>query len=115
MRTIALFCFSAFLAVAICHAAPDDRALSGLLVGEWQGARPSVPYMKDGTWRFNPAEGTTHGKWRIADGKLIQTWRFVGHAEDSSATYDIVVIDDKMLKVRDAEGTVFTSKRMRSP
>lgn len=113
MRTFALICFAALLATAICHAAPDDSTLYRMLVGEWQGARHSVQYMKDGTWRFNPAEGTTHGKWRIVGGKLVETWRFTGDSENSSATYDIVVIDDKTLKLRDAKGTVFTSKRAR--
>lgn len=112
MRTFALACFIAFLTTTVCHSATDDRTFSQLLVGEWQGARHAVQYMKDGTWRFDPAEGTTHGKWKIEHGKLIETWRFVGSSEDSSATYDIVVLDKKTLKLRDSKGTVFTSKRV---
>jgi hypothetical protein len=112
MRTFALACFIAFLTTSVSHGAPDDGTLSRLLVGEWQGARHAVQYMKDGTWRFAPAEGTTHGKWKIQHGKLIETWRFVGNSEDSSATYDIVVLNGKILKLRDGKGTLFISNRV---
>lgn len=99
----------------IGRAASDDDSMAKLLVGEWQGSRHAVQYMKDGTWRLDPSEGTTHGNWRIVKGKLIETWRFQGESKDSSVSYEILVLDQKTLKTRDQKGVVFTSIRKNLP
>jgi len=51
------------------HPAPPDsdaKALSRLLVGEWQSPRHDYLYRADGTWAMLPAEeGSPNGHWRI--------------------------------------------------
>jgi hypothetical protein len=85
---------------AVCSASPADARLSRLLVGEWQGGRHAVDYRADGTWRFCPLAGTTHGKWRIEAGRLIKTWRFLGESEDSSTVDQIVELTRQRLRIR---------------
>ena len=90
---------------------PDDAKKSAMLVGEWQGSRHSTQYKADGTWRLNPLEGTTHGKWKIEDGKFIETWRFNGDPKDSIAVYDIVALNGKKFILRTKDGVTCSADR----
>ncbi len=47
---------------------------------------------------------TSRGKWRIAGGKLIETWRFREFDHDSYCVWDILALDHARLKIRFSEG-----------
>ena len=98
---------AAFAVLAACSAMPEDERLAQLVVGEWQGGRHAVEYFGDGTWRFDPEEGTTHGTWRIQDGRFVQTW-----AGGGSQVYDIITLDSTDLVLRGGDGTIFKHKRI---
>jgi hypothetical protein len=115
MRSLILAIILSVVVNTFCSASPNDAQSSKLIIGEWQGGRHAVQYMKDRTWRFDPLDGTTHGKWHIKDGRLIQTWRFNGESTDSSASYDILELSSKKLVIRDKDGASFTSWRMAHP
>jgi hypothetical protein len=86
----------------IALALPDDTTLSRLLVGTWQGPRHQTVYRADGTWILDPPdEGhNTRGKWRIEQGKLIETWRFSDESSDSTSTEEIIELTEKICKYR---------------
>jgi len=83
-------------ASAIAAALADDATLSLRLVGTWHGGRHDTRYFSDGTWMMDPQNyellggQNTHGKWRIENGKLIETWRFKSESSDSSTVADII-------------------------
>jgi len=93
----------------------SDSQLSTKLIGEWKGTRHAYQFMKDGTWRYDPALGTTHGNWRISHGKLIETWRFIGSPNDSSSSYDIISLENGTLNLSGSDGRVFIWTRMERP
>jgi hypothetical protein len=101
---------SFLLFASVCVASPEDRRLSSLLVGEWQGGRHAEQYMTGGTWRFDPAEGTTHGTWRIAAGRFIKIW-----ATGPSESYEIVSLDKGTFVIRGKDGIVYRHRRMARP
>ncbi len=101
---------SFLLFASVCVASPEDRRLSSLLVGEWQGGRHAEQYMTGGTWRFDPAEGTTHGTWRIAAGRFIKMW-----AAGPSESYEIVSLDKDTFVIRGKDGIVYRHRRMARP
>ena len=82
MRAALVFLTLSFTAIA--GSLPDDAVLSQRLVGTWRGSRHETRYFADGTWMMDPQHyellggQTSHGKWRIENAKLIETWRFVG-------------------------------------
>ena len=91
-----------FLAPVIALALPDDATLSRLLVGTWQGARHRTVYRADGTWMLDPPDegDNTRGKWRIENGKLLETWRFSDKSSDSTSTEEIIELTEKTFKSR---------------
>jgi hypothetical protein len=98
---------SAFVIVAlivpvIALAVPDDATLSRLLVGTWHGHRHDTQYRADGTWIMDPPDerDNTRGKWRIEDGRLIETWRFSGESSDSTSVEEIIELTEKIFKSR---------------
>ena len=113
MRRLILTFAVAFAVVIACDAAREDERLAQLVVGEWQGGRHAVQYFGDGTWRFDPEEGTTHGTWRIEGGRFVRTW-----ASGDSQVYDIITLDSTDLVLRGPDGTIFKHTRIvsrRSP
>ena len=98
-----------FVLSAVCYATDDD-ALSRLVVGQWQGGRHAEEYFADGTWRFLPGEGSTHGTWRIQDGRFIKSW-----SGGDSVAYDIVRLDAAHFVTRGADGTIFKHERIVGP
>ncbi len=88
----------------------SDAQSERLFIGEWQGGRHSVQYKQDHTFRLDPAEGTTHGKWRIQDSRFIMTW-----PTGESVSYEILVLDKKAFVIRSDDGTIFTHTRMTHP
>jgi len=42
----------------------------------------------------------SHGRWRIENAKLIETWRFVGELEDAQVIEEIIAITSHVLKFR---------------
>lgn len=42
----------------------------------------------------------THGKWRIENGRLIETWRFLGQTSDSITVDEIIELTNTTLKIR---------------
>ena len=42
----------------------------------------------------------THGKWRIENGRLIETWRFLGQTSDSITVGEIIELTNTTLKIR---------------
>ena len=93
---------AAFLAPVIALALPDDVTLSRLLVGTWQGPRHQTQYRADGTWVLDPPDqgDNTRGKWRIENGKLLETWRFTDESSDSTSTEEIIELAGKTFKSR---------------
>jgi hypothetical protein len=59
------------------HPAPnvsDSKALSSLLVGQWESPRHDYLYKADGTWTMLPIEEEmTHGTWRIEGNQYFDT------------------------------------------
>jgi hypothetical protein len=94
--------FVALTLTAIAGNLPNDTALRRLLVGTWHSYRHDTQYRADGTWVMDPPdEGTnTRGKWRIEQGKLIETWRFEGESSDSSSVDEIIELTEKTLRFR---------------
>ena len=86
----------------IALALPDDVTLSRLLVGTWHGHRHDNQYRADGTWIMDPPDegDNSRGKWRIAHGRLITTWRFSGESSDSTAVEEIIELTEKIFKSR---------------
>lgn len=91
---------------AIAGDLPDDPTLSRHLVGTWHGGRHDTRYFSDGTWMMDPQNyellggRSTHGKWRIKDGKLVETWRFEGEPSDSSTVAEIIELTPTRLRFR---------------
>jgi hypothetical protein len=83
-------------------AIPQDAILSRLLIGTWQGARHRTLYLPDGTWILDPPDegDNTRGKWRIEQGRLIETWRFSDQSSDSTSTEEIIELTDNTFKSR---------------
>ena len=100
MRTIPVVVTLILPAIAL--ALPDDANSSRLLVGTWQGSRHQTLYRADGTWVLDPPDegDNTHGKWRIEDGKLIETWRFRDESSDSTSTEEIIELTEKIFRSR---------------
>src|SRR5215472_4698352 len=97
----ALVIFALIIPV-IALALPDDATLSKLLVGTWQGPRHQTQYRADGTWVLDPPDqgDNTRGKWRIENGKLLETWRFGDESSDSTSTKEIIELSEKIFKSR---------------
>ena len=93
---------AALLAPTIALALPDDATLSRLLVGTWQGPRHETQYRADGTWVLDPPDkgDNTRGKWRIDQGRLIETWRLTDEDSDSSSVEEIIELSEKVFKSR---------------
>ena len=100
-------------AITACYASPTDADLSRQILGTWQGGRHAVQYQANGTWRFDPKDGTTHGTWKIANGQLVKSWRFDGDSKDTSAAFSIISLTNKQLTVRDKDGTIFNNTRIK--
>jgi hypothetical protein len=100
MRTA--FAVVALIVPVIALALPDDATLSRLLVGTWHGHRHDTQYRADGTWILDPPDegDNTHGKWRIEQGRLIETWRFSDESSDSTSVEEIVELTEKIFKSR---------------
>jgi hypothetical protein len=83
----------------IALALPDDATLSRLLVEMWHGHRHDTEYRADGTWILDPPDegNNTRGKWRIEQGRLIETWRFTDETEGSSSAEKIIELTEKFL------------------
>ena len=92
----------ALIVPVIALAIPNDATLSRLLVGTWHGHRHDTQYRADGTWIMDPPDegDNTRGKWRIEDGKLIETWRFRDESSDSTSTEEIIELTEKIFKSR---------------
>ena len=92
----------ALIVPVIALAIPDDATLSRLLAGTWHGHRHDTQYRADGTWIMDPPDegDNTRGKWRIEDGKLIETWRFRDESSDSTSTEEIIELTEKIFKSR---------------
>jgi len=92
----------ALLVPAIALALPDDATLSRLLVGTWKGPRHETQYRADGSWVLDPPDDgdNTRGKWRIEQGRLIETWRLTDETEDSSSVEEIIELTEKTFKSR---------------
>jgi hypothetical protein len=92
----------ALIAPVVALALPDDATLSRLLVGTWQGPRHQTVYRADGTWLLDPPDegDNTRGKWRIENGKLIETWRFSDESSDSTSTEEIIELTEKTFRSR---------------
>jgi hypothetical protein len=90
----------------IAKSLPDDAVSSQRLVGSWRGPRHDLRYFADGTWMMDPQDfqllggQNTHGKWRIQNGRLIETWRFLGASEDSSVVQEIIELTARSLRFR---------------
>ena len=86
----------------IALALPDDATLSRLLVGTWHGHRHDTQYRADGTWIMDPPDegDNSRGKWRIEDGRLIETWRFRDESSDSTSVEEIIELTKKIFKSR---------------
>jgi hypothetical protein len=86
----------------IALALPDDATLSRLLVGTWHGHRHDTEYRSDGTWIMDPPDqgDNSRGKWRIENGRLIETWRFGDESSDSTSTDEIIELTEKVFKSR---------------
>jgi hypothetical protein len=73
------------------HPAPKDadgKALSNLLVGQWESPRHDYLYRADGTWTMLPADpDSTHGTWRIEGNQYFDT-----AAIDPSQTFQYTII-----------------------
>lgn len=97
-----VFVIVGFLAPVIALALPDDATLSRLLVGTWHGPRHETQYRADGTWILDPPDegDNARGKWRIENGKLIETWRFSGKSSDSTSSEEIIELTEKVFKFR---------------
>jgi hypothetical protein len=104
-----------FLTVGVCRGLPNDTELINRLIGEWQGGRHAEQYQKDGTWRLDPTQGTTHGTWRIDAGRLTKTWQLAEPPGEITISYQIMLLDAKQLVLRDSRGKTFTSTRMVGP
>src|SRR3954454_2551211 len=115
MRQYILTIACSIFLVGISLGAPEDGELARRLVGEWQGGRHAEQYMQDGTFRLDPAQGTTHGTWRIANGQLTKTYQLTEPPSEKSVTYQIVALDNKRLVLRDEKGMEFKSSRMAGP
>jgi len=113
MRHLFLKIFLLLATITAGYASPDDTSLSRQILGTWQGGRHAVQYLPNGTWRFAPKDGTTHGAWKIANGQLVESWRFTGDTKDTSAAYTIISITNLKLIVRGQDGTTFTSSRIK--
>jgi hypothetical protein len=107
---ISLLCL--FVSMGLCLGLPGDAELANRLVGEWQGGRHAEQYLNDGTWRLDPAQGTTHGTWRVESGRLTKTWQLLEPPGELTRSYEVLVLDAKKLVLRDDRGTIFTSTRM---
>src|SRR5438034_9291754 len=97
--------FLALTFAAIAGTLPDDAVLSQRLVGTWRGSRHDTRYFADGTWMMDAQDyelggQNSHGKWRIENAKLIETWRFVDESEDSRVLQEIIAITSYVLKFR---------------
>ena len=98
--------FLALTFAAIARTLPDDAVLSQRLVGTWRGSRHDTRYFADGTWMTDPQDyellggQNSHGRWRIENAKLIETWRFVGELEDAQVIEEIIAITSHVLKFR---------------
>ena len=92
----------AFLVPTIALALPDDATLSRLLIGTWKGPRHETLYRVDGSWVLDPPDDgdSTRGKWRIEQGRLIETWRLTDETEDSSSVEEISDLTEKTFKSR---------------
>jgi len=72
------------------HPAPDDaaKALSNLLVGEWESPRHDYLFRADGTWTMTPVEpDIAHGTWRIEGNQYFNTY-----ATDPPQTFQYTII-----------------------
>lgn len=111
---LALFACS-FLFIRLCSGVSDDNELARRLVGEWQGGRHAEQYLADGTFRLDPAQGTTHGIWRISNGQLTKTYQLTDPPGEKTFSYQIIALDSKRMALRDERGTEFKSTRMAGP
>jgi hypothetical protein len=50
----------------------DSKQESRLHVGKWQSTRHTYIFRADGTWRFAPEDGTTHGRWHISGNRYFE-------------------------------------------
>jgi len=101
MRAVVILLVLSFAATAL--ALSDDAALSRRILGTWHGYRHDTRYFPDGTYLTEPAENPPtlrSGKWRIKDGNLIETWRFEGAQEDSTVVYQIIQLDQRVMRFR---------------
>jgi hypothetical protein len=100
MRTA--FVIIALIIPVMALALPDDATLSRLLVGTWHGHRHDTQYRADGTWIMDPPDegDNSRGKWRIEDGRLIETWRFSDQFSDSTSVEEIIELTEKIFKSR---------------
>jgi hypothetical protein len=101
MRAVVILLVLSFAARAL--ALPDDAALSRRILGTWHEYRHDTRYFPDGTYLTDPAENPPilrSGKWRIKDGNLIETWRFKGAQEDSTVVYQIIQLDQRVMRFR---------------
>jgi len=101
--------------VPLCNGVTEDNELARRLVGEWQGGRHAEQYLADGTFRLDPAQGTTHGIWRISNGQLTKTYQLIDPPGEKSVSYQIIALDSKRLVLRDDRGMEFKSTRMAGP
>jgi len=91
---------------AVLPALSDNGTLSQWLIGTWDGSRHHTRYFADGKWMMDPQNyqllggQNTHGKWRIENGRLIETWRFLGQTSDSITVGEIIELTNTTLKIR---------------
>jgi hypothetical protein len=84
-------------------AVPGDATLSRRIVGTWHEYRHDTRYFADGTYLTDPADNpptARSGKWRIQGGLLIETWRFLGASANSTIVYQIIRLDEHVMRFR---------------
>lgn len=86
--------------------ATDSRAL----VGVWRSGHDQLTLSDDGTWRAESEAGEERrGNWHVADGKLFQTdW---SRSRESAMVWDILMADQRFLKLRFIESDSAPAKR----
>ena len=100
MRTAVVFL--ALTTSMLAGALRDDATLTRRILGTWHSYRHDAQYRADGTWILDPPDDgqNIRGKWRIENGKLIETWRFVGESSDSTTVDEIIELSRDTLKFR---------------
>ena len=86
----------------------DGKALSALLVGQWQSPRHDYLYKADGTWTMLPDEpDITHGDWHIEGNQYFST---AATDPPLKTQYTVILVTKKDFVFMD-ETYVFYEKR----